>query len=101
MTRVSCEPDDPGFTQCKRCRVWLAGSERKNVVTADEALRYAEVFKLNEHGLCQFDKAGEVMTEEFHGEVVVVCPCKGDVPWRERSTPCSPESSKPLFSPFR
>jgi hypothetical protein len=97
MTRVSRIMDDAGFTECRRCRVFLAGVEVNNVLTADEEKRYAETYRKDVHGLCVFDKNGEAVTDEFYGDVAVICPCKGQQT-RSEQVPCAPKKpDRPLF----
>jgi hypothetical protein len=57
--RVSSRPDDPGYTPCfHQFRIFIAGAERSNVETADEAKRYAVQLARDEWGKPVLDKNG-------------------------------------------
>jgi hypothetical protein len=73
--RISSNPDDSHYhPHFAACRIYLEGSERSNVVTADEAGRYALTYKLDEWGKQRLDKkTGRPLTETFHGPVRVDC----------------------------
>jgi hypothetical protein len=72
--RISSNPDDSHFhPNFANCRIYLEGSERSNVMTADEAARFAVVYKLDEWGKQRLDKNGRPLTEAFHGAVRVDC----------------------------
>lgn len=67
--RISVEAGDPGYCSAAfRCKVYLAGAERSNVLTADEERRYAKVVRLDANGHAVM-KDGEIQTDEFWGDV--------------------------------
>lgn len=67
--RLSVEKSDPGYSpHTSRCKVFLAGAERSNVLTADEERRYAKVIRLDVDGR-PVVKGGEIQTEDFYGDV--------------------------------
>ncbi|MCW2764012.1 MAG: hypothetical protein JWR85_4213 [Marmoricola sp.] len=76
--RISLEKDDPGYVDVGAvcgAMVYLAGSARKNVITADEEKRYAKLHKLDTNGNPVIDYAkGEIVTEEFYGDVRIEFP---------------------------
>jgi hypothetical protein len=79
--RLSRDPSDPGYvTWCevpgaRAARVFLAGAERHNVVTADEEKRMAVVYKLDAEGHYVVDEAkGEIVLETFYGDVCIQLP---------------------------
>jgi hypothetical protein len=68
--RISTLPSDVGYTpRAHEYRVWLAGSERNNIVTADDQERFAVTFRRNEFGEPVKDKTGAQVTERFWGDV--------------------------------
>jgi hypothetical protein len=68
--RISTLPTDAGYTpRAHEYRVWLAGSERNNIVTADDQERFAVTFRRNEFGEPVKDKTGAQVTERFWGDV--------------------------------
>jgi hypothetical protein len=68
--RISSRPDDPGYTpHMHDYRVFIAGSERGNVETADEEKRYAVTLDRDEEGRPALDKAGNQRRQEFWGDV--------------------------------
>lgn len=73
--RISTDADYPYFHDWawKVCRFYLAGSERSNVVLADEEKRYAITYRLDENGNLRRDKAGKYLTDEFRGDVRIEC----------------------------
>lgn len=78
--RVSTDKADPGYSALAHlARVWLAGSERRNVVTADEGKRWALLHKLDADGRIVV-KDGEIVTEEFWGDVRIE-PAQVLTPW--------------------
>ncbi len=88
--RVSVDKSDLGYhPRGVRCRVFLAGSERNNVITADEEKRMAVLVKLDEHGRPTI-KGDQVQTEIFYGDVRIERP----EPW----SPYTP-APEPAFSP--
>lgn len=71
--RISTNPADPGYhVVASLCRVFLAGSERNNVITADEEGRFALVQRLDSDGR-PIVKAGVLLTEQFFGDVRIEC----------------------------
>lgn len=72
--RMSSDDSDPGYDRRYICsKVFIAGSERWNVITADEEKRWALLIKLDENGTAMRDEqTGKLVTEEFFGEVVIV-----------------------------
>lgn len=81
--RISILPTDPGYeVWCgllnrHLVKVYLAGSERKNVVTADEEHRMAVTYRLDANG-DPVTKDGELVMEEFYGEVRIELPAAPD-----------------------
>jgi hypothetical protein len=68
--RVSSDPADGGYTPCMhQYRVWLAGAERSNVLTADDTKRYAVTLARDEWGKPVLDKNGWQVKQEFWGDV--------------------------------
>jgi hypothetical protein len=68
--RISSDPTDCGYTpRAHEYRVWLAGSERNNIVTADDSARFATTFRRNEFGEPVKDKNGAQVVERFWGDV--------------------------------
>jgi hypothetical protein len=69
--RVSSLPGDPGYTPAMhQYQVWVAGSLRNNVVTADEGKRYALLFRRDEFGAPVLDKkTGAQVVEPYYGDV--------------------------------
>jgi hypothetical protein len=68
--RVSSDPKDSGYTPCMhQFRVWLAGSERNNVLTADSDKRYAITLARDEWGKPVLDKNGWQIRQEYYGDV--------------------------------
>jgi hypothetical protein len=68
--RVSSDPADSGYTPCMhQYRVWLAGAERSNVLTADDTKRYAVTLARDEWGKPVLDKNGWQVKQEFWGDV--------------------------------
>ena len=79
--RLSTERNDPGFhPQACLARVYLAGSQRQNVVTADEERRWAKLYRLDEHGRIVV-KDGHALTEDFWGDVRIELPPAGLIPF--------------------
>lgn len=73
--RISCSPDDPGYhPQFAMCRFWLAGAERNNVETADEAKRYAVTLARDEWGAPLLGKDGAQIRQKFYGDVRIDAP---------------------------
>lgn len=73
--RISSNPSDAAYSpEFHRCRVWLAGAERNNVETADEAGRFAVTLARDEHGRPVLDKAGSQVRQKFYGDVRIDCP---------------------------
>lgn len=72
--KVSADRTHPAYHQmANRCRVFLDGAERSNVITADEEGRAAVVVLIDEGGRPVF-KAGVIQTEVFYGHVRIECP---------------------------
>lgn len=72
--RASCDVDDAAWTHhFNVLHIYLAGSERSNVITADEGKRWALVWKLDEFGHKVKDDKGEFVTQEFWGDVCIKC----------------------------
>lgn len=72
--RISLIPKDRGYTtylKNKNAQVFLAGSARWNVVTADEEERKATTLKLDLTGEPLLDKAGRLIVETFRGDVLI------------------------------
>jgi hypothetical protein len=68
--RVSSDPADSGYTPCMhQYRVWLAGAERSNVLTADDTKRYAVTLARDEWGKPVLDKNGWQIRQPFYGDV--------------------------------
>jgi 3-dehydroquinate synthase class II len=68
--RVSSDPADSGYTPCMhQFRVWLAGAERSNVLTADDTKRYAVQLARDEFGRPVLDKDGNQRRQEYYGDV--------------------------------
>jgi hypothetical protein len=75
--RLSVRSGDPGYhPRASLVRVFLSGSERSNVLTADEEKRWALLHRLDEDGRPIFVK-GEPSTEEFWGDVRIELPPGG------------------------
>jgi hypothetical protein len=73
--RISSNPDDSAYSQYMHlCRIWLAGSERNNVITADTEKRFALTFCRDEFGRPVLDKDGNQVRQEFWGDVRVDVP---------------------------
>jgi hypothetical protein len=72
--RLSTQRDDAGYhAAASRCKVFLAGAERSNVVTADEERRYALLHRLDQNGRSVI-KDGAPQFDEFHGDVRIEIP---------------------------
>lgn len=72
--RVSVDPCDPGYhTMASRCRVFLEGAERNNVITADEGKRFALLHRLDGRGRVVV-KDGKAATDAFYGSVRIELP---------------------------
>jgi gamma-glutamylcysteine synthetase len=68
--RVSSRPDDPGYTPCfHQFRIFIAGTERSNVETADDSKRYAVQLARDEWGKPVLDKNGWQIRQEYYGDV--------------------------------
>jgi hypothetical protein len=68
--RVSSDLKDPGYTPCfHQFRIFIAGAERSNVETADEAKRYAVQLARDEWGKPVLDKNGWQVRQEYFGDV--------------------------------
>jgi hypothetical protein len=68
--RISSRPSDPGYTPCfHQFRIFIAGAERSNVETADEAKRYAVQLARDEWGKPVLDKNGWQVRQEYFGDV--------------------------------
>ena len=79
--RLSVDPLDLGYhPQANRCRVFLEGAERSNVVTADEERRYAVTYRLDDQGKTVL-RAGKPVKDEFWGAVRIELPEGGLQPW--------------------
>jgi hypothetical protein len=75
--RISSNPRDRGYAPLasRNARVWLAGVERKDVITADEEQRFALCVVFDEHGRAVVDeKTGKPKTVDFYGDVRVELP---------------------------
>jgi hypothetical protein len=73
--RISADPDHADYHEgAHLCQVYLAGAERCNVLSADEAGRFAVTFRLDEFGNQIFNKAGELQRETFRGDVRIEAP---------------------------
>jgi hypothetical protein len=74
--KISTHPDYPNYHDWadRVCRFILAGSERNNVLHADEERRYAITLKLDAKGNPKTSSSGQAQTEEFRGSVVIECP---------------------------
>lgn len=89
--RISTNPKDPGYAvwagilNRNQTRVFLAGSERSNVVTADEEQRYALVYRLGPDGNIQ-TKDGEILFDDFYGDVRIELPDQ-DIVYDEDGSP--------------
>ena len=72
--RISSSPDDPSYSQhFHKCRIFVAGSERNNVITADEGKRYALLLRRDEFGAPALNKHGEQIKEPYFGDVRIEC----------------------------
>jgi hypothetical protein len=73
--RISSDPDDSHFhPHFAHCRIYLAGAERSNVITADEGGRFAVTYRLDEFGITVRDKkTGQALTDKFFGDVRIAC----------------------------
>jgi hypothetical protein len=69
--RVSSDPKDSGYTPAMhQYQVWVAGSLRNNVVTADDSKRFALLFRRDEFGAPVLDKkTGAQVLEPYYGDV--------------------------------
>jgi hypothetical protein len=69
--RVSSLPGDSGYTPAMHeYQVWVAGSLRNNVVTADDQKRFALLFRRDEFGAPVLDKkTGAQVLEPYYGDV--------------------------------
>jgi hypothetical protein len=69
--RVSSDPHDGGYTPAMhQYQVWVAGSLRNNVVTADDSKRFALLFRRDEFGAPVLDKkTGAQVVEPYYGDV--------------------------------
>ena len=72
--RISADPDHPDFHEgFHLCRVFLAGAERNNVLSADEQGRFAITYRLDEFGCVVLRKA-DIQREQFYGDVRIEAP---------------------------
>jgi hypothetical protein len=74
--RISKDPDHPDHSEyAGHCAFFLEGAERHNVLTADEAGRFAVTYRLDEWGaMCRDEKTGQPLTDRFWGHVRIVAP---------------------------
>jgi hypothetical protein len=74
--RVSSLPGDSGYTPAMhQYQVWVAGSLRNNVVTADDSKRFALLFRRDEFGAPVLDKkTGAQVLEPYYGDVRIERP---------------------------
>jgi hypothetical protein len=73
--RIASDPTHPDYHHCYRqCTVYLEGSARTHVISADEELRTATTYRLDANGHVQFDKHGNALTDTFYGHVRIDCP---------------------------
>jgi len=66
--KISSDRNSPHYST-ERFRVYLEGSERTNIVFADEEGRHAISHRLDSEGNVKFDKNGNALTDEFWGHV--------------------------------
>lgn len=72
--RASVDPCDPDYhPMASRCRVFLEGAERNNVITADEEKRFALLHRLDDRGRVVV-KDGKAATDAFYGTVRIELP---------------------------
>ncbi|HYE71581.1 MAG TPA: hypothetical protein VD932_08680 [Aquabacterium sp.] len=75
--RLSTDPCDAGYhPQACRCRIYLQGAARWNVITADEEKRYALLLRLDQNGNPKV-LHGKRLTDEFWGDVRIELPLGG------------------------
>lgn len=76
--RLSTDPSDRAYhalANSGHVRVWLAGAERTNIVTADEEGRCAITYRLDANGRYVLNKERtEIARDHFHGDVRIDCP---------------------------
>lgn len=87
--RISVDLFDPGYANFRawghRARIFFQGSERNNIVTADEEGRFVIAHVLDANGAIKRDKNDQPMRETLFGDVCIKLPedeaAYGSVDW--------------------
>ena len=74
--KISIDRNHPAYHDWafKVCAFYLEGTQRNNVLFADEEKRFAITRGVDERGETMYDRQGRMVTDEFRGAVRIDCP---------------------------